>query len=365
MKRSRFEEWLSTLKLLSEEQRRLLLRELGVDELHDPHAGSGEKFGVASQPAANEIVDEKSADTSIGTGSLASGDDGLDFVSEIGRKRILRSGCPHCGTNEVRPWGKAGGVPRYRCKVCRKTFNAFTATPVAGLHHKDRWLDQARSLISGETLAQAAERCQVDPSTAYRWRRRFLAAVSSEKPKSFSGIVEADVALIPESLKGRKRGLPRPARKRGSKANEHEVLTEQIPVVVARDRRGATFDAVLPSLDAASLSKALRDLIPPATDFCCDGGKEIKAFAKQANLKVHVPPERAAGKLDEPQFHIDNVRAYQARCKEWMRRFHGVSTENLPLYLRWYRILETAPDRPSPATLITAAVGLGPQEDEP
>jgi transposase-like protein len=345
MKRSRFEEWLSTLKLLSEEQRRLLLRELGVDELHDPHAGRGENFGVASQPAGNEIVDEKSADTSICAGSLTSGDDALDFVSEIGRSRIRRSGCPHCGTNEVRPWGKASGVPRYRCKVCRKTFNAFTATSVAGLHHKDRWLDQARSLIEGETLAQAAERCQVDPSTAYRWRRRFLAAISSEKPKSFSGIVEADVALIPESLKGRKRGLPRPARKRGSEANEHDVLTEQIPVVVARDRHGATFDA--------------------ATDFCCDGGKEIKAFAKQANLKVRVPPARAAGKLDEPQFHIDNVRAYQARCREWMRRFHGVSTENLPLYLRWYRILETASDRPSPATLITAAVGLGPQEDEP
>ena len=199
------------------------------------------------QVSVEPVRPKKSADTSIGAGSLASGEDGLDFVSEIGRKRILRSGCPHCGTNEVRPWGKAGGVPRYRCKVCRKTFNAFTATPVAGLHHKDRWLDQARSLIEGETLAQAAERCQVDPSTAYRWRRRFLAAVSSEKPKSFSGIVEADVALIPESLKGRKRGLPRPARTRGSKANEHDVLTEQIPVVVARDRRGATFDAVLPS----------------------------------------------------------------------------------------------------------------------
>jgi transposase-like protein len=362
MKRSRFEEWLSTLKLLSEEQRRLLLRELGVDELHDPHAGSVEKF--VSQPAANEIVDEKSADTSIGAGSRASGDEGLDFVGEIGRERILRSGCPHCGTSEVRPWGKAGGLPRYRCTVCRKTFSAFTATPMAGLRHKDRWLDHARSLIEGETLAQAAERCQVDRSTAYRWRRRFLAARNSEEPKSFSGIVEADVSLIPESFKGRKRGLPRPARKRGNKANEHDALTEQIPVVVARDRRGATFDAVLPSLDEASLGEALRDLIPPATDFCCDGGKEIQAFAKRAKLKVHVAPARDAGKPDDPQFHIDNVRAYQARRKEWLRRFHGVSTENLPMYLRWYRLLETAPDRPSAATLISAAAGLGPQEDE-
>src|SRR5208337_5678270 len=115
----------------------------------------------------------------------------------------------------------------------------------------------------------------------------------------------------------RRGGLARPARRRGGKAARRGLSAEQIPVVVARDRRGATFDAVLPSLDEASLSEALRDLIPPATDFCCDGGKEIQAFAKRADLKVHVPPARAAGKLDEPQFHIDNVRAYQARCREW------------------------------------------------
>ena len=275
---------------------------------------------------------------------------------------MLRSGCPHCRAKDVRPWGKSGGLPRYRCKACGKTFSALTGTPLARLHHKDRWSDHARSLIEGETLAQAAERCQIDASTAYRWRRRFLAAINSKEPKPLSGIVEVDVALFPESLKGHKRGLPRPARKRGSKANLNRATPEQTPVVVARDRRGAMFDAVLSTLDVATLGEALRDLIPPSADLCCDGGKEIVAYANAANLKVHVPPAHTGCMPDEPQFHIENARAYQAGLKEWMRRFRGVSTENLPLYLSWYRILETGDQ--SPAELIRDSCRPQSEEDK-
>jgi ISXO2-like transposase domain len=234
---------------------------------------------------------------------------------------------------------------------------------LAGLHRKDRWSDHARSLIEGETLAQTAERCQIDASTAYRWRRRFLAAVNSKEPK-LSGIVEVDVTSFPESFKGRKRGLPRPARKRGSKANVDRALMDQTPVIVAHDRRGAMFDAVLPSLDVATIGEALRDLIPPSADLCCDGGKEIVAYAKAAKLKVHVTLAESKRMADEPQFHTENVRAYQARLKEWMRRFHGVSTENLSLYLSWFRTLETASGYKSPAELIATVVGLTPEEDK-
>ena len=314
-------------------------------------------------PTASETLDKKSLNTSIEPRSLAPGDEESDFVGEVGRQRVLRSGCPHCRAKDVRPWGKSGGLPRYRCKACCKTFSALTGTPLARLHHKDRWPDHARSLIEGETLAQVAERCQIDASTAYRWRRRFLAAVNSKEPK-LSGIVEVDVTLFPESLKGRKRGLPRPARKRGSKANVDRALTEHTPVIVAHDRRGAMFDAVLSSLDVATLGEALRDLIPPSADLCCDGGKEIIAYAKAANLKVHVPLAHTKRMPDEPQFHIENVRAYQTRLKEWMRRFHGVSTENLSLYLRWFRTLETASGYKSPAELIATVAGLNPEEDK-
>ncbi len=37
--------------------------------------------------------------------------------------------CPHCGTLGAISRGKARGLRRYRCKGCRRTFNAATGTP--------------------------------------------------------------------------------------------------------------------------------------------------------------------------------------------------------------------------------------------
>jgi hypothetical protein len=39
------------------------------------------------------------------------------------------------------------------------------------------------------------------------------------------------------------------------------------------------------------------------------------------------PREALPGELD---IHVNNVNAYHSRFKEWMRRFHGVATRNLP-----------------------------------
>jgi transposase-like protein len=79
----------------------------------------------------------------------------------------------------------------------------MTGTPLAGLHRPERWNDQAAALISGESVALAAKRCDVHPSTAFRWRHRFLAALNLDKPPSLSGPVEADETFILESFKGK------------------------------------------------------------------------------------------------------------------------------------------------------------------
>ena len=85
--------------------------------------------------------------------------------------------CPHCASAGAVSRGKARGLRRYRCKACGKTFGALTGTALSGLHHKERWLAFGASLGAGETIREAAERCGIAPSTAHRWRHRFLAAV--------------------------------------------------------------------------------------------------------------------------------------------------------------------------------------------
>ena len=38
--------------------------------------------------------------------------------------------------------------------------------------------------------------------------------------------------------------------------------------------------------------------------------------------------------------HIRNARAYGARLKDWMQRFHGVATRYLSNYLLWHRVVD-------------------------
>jgi hypothetical protein len=56
------------------------------------------------------------------------------------------------------------------------------------------------------------------------------------------------------------------------------------------------------------------------------------------------------------------VNAYHGRLKEWMRRFHGVATKNLPNYLSWRRTIEAFSAASTPEVWIMGATGLGPYQ---
>ena len=162
--------------------------------------------------------------------------------------------------------------------------------------------------LEGTSLAKAAERCGVHPTTAFRWRHRFLGSPALDKPKTLTGIVEADETFILESFKGRRSGLPRRPRRRGGKAKHPGLYFENIPILVARDRQGATVDAVLPNVDSASIAAAFDGLVTPANRFVCDGGKAIVAFARRANIPVHVVPAPGKPSPEAPDLHINNVK---------------------------------------------------------
>jgi transposase-like protein len=350
-----FAKWLGGIGLLDATQRARAFRELALAEASVPteHSCDASDGAVPSGEAAvvRSIVAPKTVDAGP-----------EDLLSKIGRERLASFGCPHCGGDAVHRWGRAGGRPRYRCTNCRKTFNPLTGTPLAGLHHRDRWHDQARALINGETVAKAAGRCKVAYTTAFRWRHRFLSALNLDKPQQLSGIVEADETFILESFKGKRSGLARTARKRGGKASKRGLSAEQIPVMIARDRSGSTIDAVLPRLDAASIMGALGNVIARPAELCCDGGTAITAFARRAKITFHVLPAPGIPKPEAPQLHINNVNAYHGRLKEWLRRFHGVATKNLPNYLSWRRTIEALSSASTPRAWIMGAAGLGPYQ---
>ena len=159
-----------------------------------------------------------------------------------------------------------------------------------------------------------------------------------------------------ESYKG-SRDLPRPLRKRGGKVAKRGLSTEQIPVLIARDRSKETTDAILQNANTQAVRAVLEPILDHDAVLCPDGSPVYVALAKQLHL-AHQPININAGiRVVDEAFHIQNVNAYDSRLKGWMARFHGVATKYLPNHLGWRRILERFSNRLTPDLFLTQALG--------
>jgi transposase-like protein len=244
--------------------------------------------------------------------------------------------CPHCQSASIKKWGSANGLKRYRCKACNVTFNALTGTPLAQLHKRELWPAHAGALNDGIVLRKVAARLDVDLTTAFRWRHRFLEAIKAILPKTLRGTVEADETYFLYSEKG-SHHLDRPARKRGGKAGKRGLSDEQVPVLIARDRNKATADRILDDRSEASIAAMLDPLVARDAILVSDGAQAYRAFADKANI-LHVGLVISQGQRRWGVYHVQNVNAYTSQLKRWMRRFNGVATKYLDSYLGWHRM---------------------------
>lgn len=269
--------------------------------------------------------------------------------------------CPHCNHDRIHRHGHGtDGLQRYRCRACRKTFNALTGTPLARLRHKGKWLSFVQQMLSSMTVRQAAGAIGVHRNTSFRWRHRFLARGKNDRPKHLHGITEADETYFLESEKGARK-LSRVARKRGGCATKRGISKEQVCVLVARDRTGQTLDFVT---GKGPISKAqLRQSLPPVLDsdalLVSDANPSYRYFAQDAGIS-HESVNLSAGTRTKGAFHVQNVNAYHSRLRQWIDRFHGVATHYLPNYLGWRRALDTNRFA-TPEAMLLAAVGVYPQ----
>lgn len=264
--------------------------------------------------------------------------------------------CPHCKSQRLVRNGMADGLQRYKCRTCGKTFNALTGTPLARLRHKGKWLEQTRAMSDGLTVHRAAAFLRVAPSTAFRWRHRFLGVPRGVKPTSLTGVAEMDETYFLESYKGCK-VVGRAPRKRGGRAARRGTSREQIPVLVVRDRSGLTTDYVLTDTRKGALMALLRPLLPADAVVCSDGAGAISQATKELGLEHHAILT-TLGRHAVGAWHIQNVNAYHSRLKTWVRRFYGVATHYLENYLGWFRALDRLPGNASrPVQLLTLALG--------
>jgi transposase-like protein len=268
--------------------------------------------------------------------------------------------CPHCDGGHVVRNGSASGLQRYKCRDCHRTFNALTGTPLARLRQKSKWIMQAEVLRDGMTITQAAKQLKVARSTAFRWRHRFMAAPKTIQARSLTGIAEADETFFLHSRKGQ-RGLDRKPRRRGGSAAKRGLSKAQVPVLVARDRSGATANIILAADGRADLVAALKPLLPSDTILCTDGSSVLAAAVKEIGVTHRPVNVSARRRVIAGVYHIQNVNAFDSRLKNWIRRFHGVATKYLDSYLGWFRTLDRSTSSGLQATsLLALALGSRP-----
>lgn len=264
--------------------------------------------------------------------------------------------CPKCQEHTPYRWGHQAGLQRFRCRQCGHTFTLLSGTPLSRLRHKDRWLTYSEALIEGLTVRQAASRCGIHKNTRFRWRHRFLQMPAQTKAQRLQGIAEADETYFPYSCKGQ-RHLGRPPRKRGHALHTRGTGKDQVPVLIVRDRSGATADFQLTAANAAEIEPPLCAILAPDVVLCSDGARVYRAVAQHMKI-THRPVNLSAGiRVIAGVYHVQNVNAYDSRLKGWMFRFHGVATKYLENYLGWRRWLERWGQQNSPQIGIYAALG--------
>jgi transposase-like protein len=272
-------------------------------------------------------------------------------LAQIDAPERPRPTCPYCANKQSVKNGQANGLQRYKCRCCNKTFNALTGTPLARLRQRHKWRAQARVLDEGLSVHKASERLQVAPSTAFRWRQRFLRASHQLRPLQLNGITEADETFIMRSKKGQPvNGLT--SRHRGDGSRTRGTSGDHVPVVVARDRSGGCAYFILARCSKRELFDALPPILAADAVLCSDGSSAMAADASQMGIEHHALNMTTGRRVRGP-WQFQNVKAYHSRLKDRIRRFRGIATSYLNHYLGWFRSLDRyAPGHINAATLL-------------
>lgn len=289
--------------------------------------------------------------TATSTPEIAAG--AITSVADLDRRFALAPACPHFGGAALIKWNKSSGLQRYRRKPCDRIFNALTGTPLVKLRKRELWLGHAQALIDGVSLRTVAARLDVDLTTLFRWRHRFLKQLQVDKPNRLEGTAEADQTYFRYSEK-RSCDLKRPPRKRGGTATKSGLSCEHVPVLIARDGNGTTTDAVLPDRSEASIKSVLGPVIDPAAILVSDGAKACRKFADAAHI-LQVELNLSAGERRWGVYHLNNTNSYDGRLKGWMRRCNGAATKYLDSYRRWHRISDAAGSTICASRMLAAA----------
>ena len=127
----------------------------------------------------------------------------------------------------------------------------------------------------------------------------------------------------------------RNARDRGDKAAKRGL--SDVLVLVAADRSGTTFSAVLPLVNANALREALAPIIDKNVLLATDGNTSYPSCAAALGVS-HEAHNQSSGECVRGELHIQNVIDRHSRLKGFIGGRRGISTKYRASDLRWYHL---------------------------
>ncbi|MCT4616033.1 MAG: hypothetical protein N4A49_14310 [Marinifilaceae bacterium] len=258
--------------------------------------------------------------------------------------------CPFCASSKFIAWGRRNDLQRYKCKSCLKTFNSLTNTPLARLRRKGHWLDYAECLKSSLTIREAAAECEINASTSFRWRHRFLQNSKFIKAKKLGGIVEKSFLKLKESFKGsRDKNLVR-------KKNRKNIY-----IIYDLDRNNNQYDITNKGFDLKTIDSNFRKLIMKDSLVFINKEEVFVKFAKDKSFK-HSYFSKKKDSLASPQ----KSERYKNIFINWINnKFKGVATRYLENYVSWYRALNEFSSGIKAITLLYRAKSIEKYRHQP
>jgi len=250
--------------------------------------------------------------------------------------------CPHCESLSYKKDGKDKQVQKYKCKACNRSFTAFTGTWLAHIHKKHLLTPYLKLMQQGKSLDSIKQSLKINKKTAFDWRHKINASLSSIDGGTFKGITESDETFFLQSEKGSKK-VERDSRKRGKSVKKKGLSDEQVAVIVSTDRKN-TMDfkvACLGRISKTDITDAIGHKIEVSTILCTDGHVSYKGFAIDNSLEHHVLRANLKQYVKQKKYHIQHVNSMHSRLKNWIeKQLLGVSTKYLQNYMNWFHIKE-------------------------
>ncbi|MBY0430857.1 MAG: IS1595 family transposase [Rhodospirillales bacterium] len=142
--------------------------------------------------------------------------------------------------------------------------------------------------------------------------------------------------------------------RRGGQASKRGLSEEQVPVLVAADRTGATVSAILPAV-ADAIGTVLAPVLNKDALLVTDGARVYPPCAAKLG-GTHEALNQPAGERGRGELHIQTVNSRHERLKAFLRRYRGIATKYLDSDLKWFHLAGIRLD-PSPRTGLNAAMG--------